>query len=243
MSLPKLDVPLYKLITPSDKKEITYRPFLVKEEKILYMAYESKDSDEIKMAIKQVINNCIVGGYDVDNAPTFDIEWILINLRIRSVGGKIENNLICNNTIDGKEVCNTPFKVEIDLNEIKINNEEDKNYSKKTTIELDPNKKMGVILRYPRFSFVKNINTEGFDYDLLKEVVQSIYDKTTTYLLEEQPNEDIETFFDSLNKEQYDKIIQFIKDIPKFSIEKYHKCPKCGFNHVIKSDDVLDFFT
>ncbi len=244
MSLPKLDIPIYKLTLPSTGKEVAFRPFLIKEEKILFMAYESKDPEEIKNAIKQIINNCLIDPINVDESPVFDIEWILINLRIRSVGNKIENDLICNNSIDDQGTkCNTPFKVSLDLNDIKINNGKELHYKKRTNIELDPKKKTGVILRYPRYSFVKDINSQGFDYALLKEVIESVYDANTVYPLSEQPEEDISAFFDSLSKEQYDKIVEFIQDIPKYSIDKYYKCPKCGFNHRIHSEDIFSFFT
>ena len=112
MTLPKIDVPTYDVTLPSSGKEIRIRPFLVKEEKLLLMAVESKDSENIIKTTKQVINNCIVSGdIDLDKIPFFDVDYLFIALRAKSIGEKIEVNYRCNNNVGGQP-CNGVFNVE-----------------------------------------------------------------------------------------------------------------------------------
>src|SRR5882724_6908470 len=120
MSLPKNDIPIYTTILKSDDKvTIKYRPFVVKEEKIMLMAAQSKEEVEIKEAIKQILTNCVISPTDFnpDDLPMFDVEWLLINLRIRSVGSKIDTEYLCNNIIKDI-VCNEPFTISINLDDV-----------------------------------------------------------------------------------------------------------------------------
>ena len=123
MSLPKIDVPLYDLTLPSNGKKLSFRPFLVKEEKIMLIAAMSKEEDEVKRSIKQIINNCVVGDFNVDSAPVFDVEYVLMNIRVKSIGDVIKNEYICNNEVNGVK-CGAEFGVEIRLNDIVVEKQE-----------------------------------------------------------------------------------------------------------------------
>lgn len=241
MALPKLIVPNYSLTLPSNGKKLTYRPFLVKEEKIMLIAAQSQDPVEIKNAIAQIITNCILDpDFKVLETPTFDIIWILINLRIQSIGGKVTNNYTCQNAIVENSIekkCNTPFEITYNLKDIEII--QDKTLSKE--IKLSP--QIGVKLRYPRFSIVEDMNeTSDFDFTLLKEVIEFIYDAEGTYKLSEQSEQEINEFFESLTKDQFRMIEDFLAKLPRFEVNKEHRCESCGFLHKIKVDDLASFF-
>ncbi len=150
MPLPKIATPTYSLVLPSTEKEIDYRPFLVKEEKLLVIALESEDTKQITNAIKAVIKACVLTkGIKVENLPTFDIEYLFLNIRGKSVGEELDVNIICP---DDEE---TQVQVQIDLDDIKINKSEDHT----NKIQLDKNLMME--MKYPSLNeFIKN----NFDF-------------------------------------------------------------------------------
>ena len=203
------------------------------------MASLSKEEAEIKRAIKQIINNCLIDKFDIDNAPIFDIEFIMLNLRIKSIGDVVKNQYICNNVIDEEteEQCGNEFTVDIKLNDIEIKKEEVKD-----EIWLTP--EVGVKMRWPRFSSLKRASDKvtGYDYDILADCIEYIFDKDQTYKMKEQTKEEIANFFDGLNKEQFDKIQAYLEKTPKFEVHKEHKCSKCGYNHNIYIKDLTSFF-
>lgn len=236
MALPKIEYPIYNLILPSTGKKINYRPFLVKEEKLFLMAALSEDSEEVKNTIIQIINNCILSeDFNIKNAPVFDVEFILLNLRIRSIGGVIKNEYTCNNEIDGTK-CGNEFKLDFDLNSIKVIKE-------KTDDEFMLTDKIGIKMKWPRFATLKKKDKpDAFDYDVLADSVDYVFDDSGTHKFREQTKEEITQFFDSLNKDQFQKILDYLNKLPKFEMKKEHKCEKCGFNHVIEVNDLTSFF-
>ena len=173
MPLPKISTPIYDLVLPSTEKKIKYRPFLVKEEKLLVLALETEDTKEITNAVQQVLNNCIqTKGIKVDKLPTFDIEYLFLNIRAKSVGESIEVNLICPD--DGV----TEAKVTINVDDIKI--EKDKKHEK--TIKLGDDLFMD--MKYPSLSeFIKSNfdpnETVDMDasFELISGCVEKIYNE------------------------------------------------------------------
>lgn len=236
MSLPKIDVPLYDLTLPSNGKKLSFRPFLVKEEKIMLIAAMSKEEDEVKRSIKQIINNCVVGDFNVDSAPVFDVEYVLMNIRVKSIGDVIKNEYICNNEVNGVK-CGAEFGVEIRLNDIVVEKQE-------VNPEIWLTDKIGVKMKWPTFSSLKSKKPKDqtFDYELLTNCIEYIFDKEQTYKLKEQSKQEIEEFFDGLNKEQFDMMVEYLSKIPKFEVHKEEACPKCGFKHQIDIKDMLSFF-
>lgn len=238
MSLPKIDVPMYEAILPSNGKRVSFRPFLVKEEKIMLMAALSQDEDEIKKSIRQIINNCLINSdFDVDTAPVFDVEFLLMNIRIKSIGDVIKNEYVCKNEVSGTE-CGEEFTIDIRLNDIEVIKPE------KVENEMWLTDKVGVKMRWPAFSAMKKktAKEKAFDYDLLTSCIEYIFDKEQTYKVKEQSKQEMEEFFDGLNKEQFDKMVDFLANVPKFEVHKIKKCPKCGFEHHIDIGDMLSFF-
>jgi len=235
MPLPKIDVPIYEMTLPSNGKKISYRPFLVKEEKIMLMAASSEDQNEIKTAIKQIVRNCVLDeDFDIDAAPVFDIEYILINLRIKSVGDQITTEYICNNVVNDKP-CNHSFKIATKLSDIKtIKNDKIKS-------EIWLTKDLGIKMQFPKFGAVKT-SDEIFDYGLIAECVEYVFDKDNTYSLKDQSKQEITDFFDSLSKDQFAKISEFLDNVPRFESRLKHKCEKCGFDHELIKDDYASFF-
>ena len=150
MSLPKLNVPVYEAILPSTETVIKYRPFLVKEEKILLTAMESEDDKTISNAVKQIINNCVQGELDVDRLPTFDIEYLFLRLRAKSVGEEVTIGLKpwgCPQN-DGK-LCENTTEVKVNLEEVKV--EKNKDHTNKIMLTDD----IGIILSYPNIESIK----------------------------------------------------------------------------------------
>ena len=166
MPLPKIATPTYELVLPSTKKTIKYRPFLVKEEKLLVLALETEDQKEITTAVKSVIKNCIsTRGVKVESLPTFDIEYLFLNIRGKSVGESVDVNIICPD--DGE----TEVKVTIDLDDIKVQFDEEHN----KTIKLDDQYFMD--MKYPSLDqFIKNnFEFENPDMDQSFEVLSLIH--------------------------------------------------------------------
>ena len=250
--LPKIDVPTFTMKLKSNDQKITCRPYLVKEEKIMLIAAQTEDPASIKEAIRQVITNCVVepGDFDVEELPLTDIEWILINLRMNSVGDPIIIDYECKqemepvkDEITGEEVqtlCNTPFQIKVSLKDMKTDPED---YPDK---ELWITDNIMLTMRYPRFEFVKedqdpnNIN----DLDIIKEAVESVYDKNTDqyHKLEESTDKDIIEFFDRLSIPEFEKIRVFLSSMPRYYALKTHTCENCGKEHTLVVDDLQSFF-
>lgn len=236
MTLPKISTPIYDLTLPSNGKKISYRPFLVKEEKILLMAASSVDEEEIKKFILQVVRNCVLDeDFDPNKAATFDIEYILINLRIRSVGEEIKNTYTCNSLVNEKR-CGGSFDVPISLAELAVIKDE----SLKSEIELAPD--VIVKMKYPKFSDAKKNSSEMFDYDLIIDSLDTISIKNQLYSPKDQSRQELIDFLESLTKEQFSKLSEFFGKLPRFEIRKEIPCPKCGFKHNIVVDDLASFF-
>ena len=145
MALPKIDAPVYEIVLPLSKKKLKYRPFLVKEQRNLLMAMESKDYDTIEQNIKQVLHNCtLTENVDVDELPVIDIEYYFIQLRAKSVGEISENKYVCNNLVDGVE-CGSIMNVEVNLLDIEVVKDDEV----KDTIKL--NDTFTIKLNYPKY--------------------------------------------------------------------------------------------
>lgn len=236
--LPKLVTPIYSLTLPSNGVQITYRPFLVKEEKIMLIARESQDPDEIKSAIETVVTNCVITprDFNVKEAATYDVEWILINLRIKSLGGNIKQEFRCTSLLDDETICSEPFSIEIDLEKIE---------TKKNDIssEIWLTDEVGIKMRSPRFGNMKPLETEDFDFALSKEAVEYIFTKDGTVTkTDETPDPELQEFFDSMTLPQWEKIAEYLSSLPKFEVNHKHTCPKCKNVHEVRVDDLQNFF-
>lgn len=240
--LPKIDVPVYTVTIPSSKKTIKVRPFNVKEEKLLLMAAESKSGEEIVNTVKQVINNCIISGsFDVDKAPFFDVDFLFIFLRAKSIGESVDINLTCRNILvneDGRS-CDHTFETKMDI----ANNEIIYNEDITDDIKLD--KTSGVKMKYPNYSLIKQLDDTPDNEKKTKIIMNSIehiYDKKGVYSAKDYSSKELKDFIEGLTEENYKKLENYIDNFPSFLVKIEADCPKCGFHHVVRYADFLDFF-
>ena len=232
MPLPKIATPTYELVLPSSDRKIKYRPFLVKEEKILIIAMESEDQKQITNAIKSVINNCILSrGIKVDKLSTFDIEYLFLNIRGKSVGENVEVLITCPD--DEK----TQVPVMIPLDEIKVQKHPDHNKD----IKLDDN--LVLRMKYPSLSeFIKsnfdltgNIGVEE-SFDLIISCIDQIYNEEESWTSADCTKKEMVEFLDQLNSKQFTEIENFFDTMPKLS----HTVKVTNPETKVKSDIVLE---
>ena len=227
MALPKMNVPVYEAILPSTEKVIKYRPFLVKEEKILLTALEADETEALSIAVKQIVNNCVQGELDVDELPTFDIEYLFLRLRAKSVGEKVTVGLRpwgCPNN-EGK-LCENSTSVEINLEEVKV----DKSKASSSKIMLDD--KIGIKMKYPDIDAVNIIGTssEAAGMDVIRGCVDMIFTKEETYERDSFTDKELDEFIDSLNSQQFKLIKDFFDNMPVLTHTVKYKCETCGEN-------------
>ena len=207
MALPKIKVPTYSLELPSTGKKIEYRSFLVKEQKLLLIAQESNNEDEIFNAIKTIVESCTFGKIDASNAPLFDIEYIFIKMRGKSVGEKVKLNVTCPD--DEK----TKVPVEVNLEDINVQ------MTKNHTNEINLTDNIKLIMKYPILSDMKNIKTDGgqsdFIFDILEHCIQEIHEGETVFNKVDITKKDLEEFIDQFTIDQLNDVIQFFDTMPK----------------------------
>jgi hypothetical protein len=240
MALPKIDTPVYEITLPLSKKQIRFRPFLVKEQKNLLMAMEADDSDTIERNIRQVLTNCTVTeGIDIDKLPVVDVEFYFLNLRARSVGEVVEGDYICNNKVDDKE-CGGKMKLSFNLLEIQV----DMDPNRKDIIQITD--KIAIKLKYPEFSLVNKLKEKESAVDIAFEIIadsiEFIFDGEQYYYANETPRDEMLQFLESLNQEQFKKLEQFFDDLPVLNKKVEMKCAKCGFVHTINMQGLASFF-
>ena len=239
MPLPKIVTPTYHLILPSTKQEIKYRPFLVKEEKVLVLALESQDNKQISTAIKTVLNNCIqTKGIKIEQLPTFDIEYLFLNIRGKSVGEEVEVRIICP---DDEE---TTVPVKIALDEIKVQELEEHNKD----IKLDSNLVMR--LKYPSLEeFIKNNfdftgNNANIDqsFDLIASCIDIIYNEEESWESSDVTKKELLEFLEQLNSKQFKEIEKFFETMPKLSHKIQVTNPKTKVKSTVVLEGLASFF-
>ena len=205
MALPKLNTPTYELELPSTSKKIKYRPFLVKEQKILMMAQDSEDETEISEAVGSLVQSCTFGEIDPKTSPMFDIEFLFLKIRGKSVGDKIELNLICPD--DGK----TQVKKTIDLEDVGIHMLEDH------TNEIAVSDECKIIFRYPILSDMKGVAVSDISsaFSVISSCISEIHYGDDIYNKNDISEKDVEEFIDSLTGEQFEKVTGFFQTMPK----------------------------
>ena len=224
MALPKLNVPVYEAILPSTEKVIKYRPFLVKEEKLLFTAQESGE-EAVLPAVKQIIKNCVQGELDIDNMPLFDIEYLFLRLRAKSVGEEVTLGLKpwgCPQ--NNGELCEFTTEVSVNLEEIKC--VKDKKHTSK--IMLDD--KIGIMMKYPDISQMNIKETENdiMGMKIIKNSINMIFTKEDTHERDSFTEKELDEFVDSLNTKQMDKIRNFFETMPTLKHTVKYNCKTCG---------------
>ena len=238
MPLPKISTPTYELTLPSTGKSIQYRPFLVKEEKVLVIALESEDTKQITTAIKNVIKSCIqTRGVKVESLPTFDIEYLFLNIRGKSVGEVVEVNLVCP---DDNE---TTVKAEINLDDIQV--EKTEGHTNKIKIDNE----IMMEMKYPSLDeFIKNNfdMTGGSDMDQSFELIASCIDKIYTadevWTAADCTKKEIREFLEQMNSSQFKEIENFYTTMPKLSHTLEITNPKTKVTSEVVLEGLASFF-
>ena len=238
MPLPTISTPTYELELPSTEQTIEYRPFLVKEEKLLVLALESEDTKQITTAIKTVIKNCIkTDGIHVESLPTFDIEYLFLNIRGKSVGEELEVNVLCPDDED------TYVPVKIDIDDIKVskNSEHSKNIQIDNTLAME--------MKYPsldqfiksNFDFSDNISVEQ-SFDLIASCISQVFTAEESWAVEDLSKKEVVEFLDQMNSSQFKKIEKFFETMPKLSHELQVTNPKTKKKSTVVLEALSSFF-
>ena len=238
MPLPKIATPTYELELPSSGQTVRFRPFLVKEEKVLVLALESEDTKQITNAIKAVIKGCIqTKGIKVETLPTFDIEFLFLNIRGKSVGENIELNIIC----PDDETTEVP--VTIDLDEIRVQTNDDH------TKQIKINDNLMMEMKYPSLDqFIKN----NFDFedksvmdqsfDLIASCVDKIYSEEEVWAANDCTKKEIKDFLEQMNSSQFKEIEKFFETMPKLSHKVKVTNPKTKVESEVALEGLTSFF-
>lgn len=238
MALPQLTTPEFETTIPSSKEPIKFRPFLVKEEKILYMALESSDHKEIFNSIMNILKSCILTpGIDFNSFTSYDLEYLFMKLRAKSVGEKIDISLRHVNE-DFKSKCKDITEVQIDIDAIQVVFPE----GHENKIQITDT--IGMKLNDPKassFSAVDSTNDVERVIDLICDCVDVVYDADNVY--DEFTKDELKEFLDGLTKEQFEQVINFFNTMPKLSHDITFKCEHCGEEETVTLEGMQSFFT
>ena len=236
MALPKINTPTYELVVPSTNEKIKYRPFLVKEEKILLIAMESNENNQILQAVKDIVLECTFNKLDLGDMPMFDVEYIFLQIRGKSVGEVSKLSLLCQD--DGETYAN----VEVDLNDINV--EVSENHTNK--IELTD--EMGIIMKYPTLDAfndtgISEINSKNM-LDVISSCILQIYDKKGEEVFDakDQTQEELTNFIGDLNSKQFKDLQNFFETMPKLQHTVIVKNPKTEVENKVVLQGLNDFF-
>ena len=230
MALPKLETPTYNVVIPSSKREVEIRPFLVKEEKVLMIAQESKDNKQILKAIKTILIACSDGKIKPDELTVYDIEYLFLQLRAVSVGETADLKVKC-------AACDHEDEVTINLKEIEVVFPE-----KEVDSNIDLGKGVGMTLKPISMKEVESIKD---DQDLLETIaltIDTIYDDDNVYPAKDSTKKELVEFVESLSHSHLEKIQEYIQNQPKLRYELTWTCTKCGHNNKIVLEGLQSFF-
>ena len=233
MALPKLENPTYAIEVPSLDRRVEFRPFLVKEEKVLMIAQESKDEKKILKTIKDIISACSFNKLDPNECTSSDIEYLFLQLRAKSVGENVEIRVKC-------EECGEYAKIKINLEDIKLSEVEDID----NTIEITDS--IGVVLKHVSMAEAEKVDKKDSEKafnQMLVYSIESIYDADSVYPASESTEKELIEFIDSLSHKHLEKIQAFIQNVPKLQHTVKFKCKACGHENEIVLEGIESFFS
>ena len=237
MALPVANTAKYELMLPSQQKTIKFRPFLVKEEKVLLMAMESGESKEMLSAIKEIVKSCTFGEMQAEDYPMFDIEYVFLQIRSKSVGEKTKLKVLCPD--DGKTYAET----EIDLSKIEVYVDDDHS----PNILIDEDRKLGVVMRYPALKDVDADTLQGDiniqkTYKMITNCIEQIYEDEEVYLRKDTSNKELQEFVDNLSADQMKKLSKFYNTMPRLEHIVKVKNPKTEVESEVTLKGLASFF-
>tara|TARA_R110002050_G_scaffold129535_2_gene251032 strand:- start:1004 stop:1717 length:714 start_codon:yes stop_codon:yes gene_type:complete len=236
MALPKLEVPIYELTVPSTDEKIKYRPFLIKEEKILLIAMESGANEDVIQAVKQIVSECTFNTLKLGDMPMFDVEYIFLQIRSKSVGEVSKLKILCRD--DGETYAN----VEVDLTEIEVQVNDDH------TNKIELTDEMGVIMKYPT---IDSFSTAGISditadnmLDVIVACIDKIYDKKgeEVYDSKDSSKKELMDFVEQMNTQQFQDVQAFFDSMPKLRHEVTVVNPKTKVENIVALSGLNDFF-
>jgi len=237
MALPVLETPTYELTLPSADVQVKFRPFLVKEEKILLQALESGENKEIVRVLKDIVNTCTFGQLDGGNMPTFDLEYVFLQIRAKSVGEIAKVNLLCP---DDKK---TYAPVEIDLTKVEV--EVDDNHTNK--IMIDEERNLGVIMKYPTIDSVEpdsklgDLKTDKL-FEMIAACIHEIFEGEKIHSAKDYSKEEMMKFLEGLDRQSFDKMNAFFETMPQLKHEVELVNPKTKVTSKLVLKGAQDFF-
>ncbi len=229
MSLPKLNTPVYEAILPSTDKVIKFRPFLVKEEKVLLTAMEDGSQTALMNAIKTILKNCVQGNLDVERLPLFDIEYLFLKLRSKSIGEISEIGLKCTDM-----ECGGVNQLSINMDEIEVTKPE--GHNRKIMISDD----VGVMMSYPVMKTSGITEEDGMA--IVKDCIEMIFTEEETHERDSFTSKELDEFIDSMDTKQFAKIKEFFDTMPKLQHTINYKCVKCGEDKEVTLQGLDSFF-
>ena len=233
MALPVINTPIYELELPSTKEKITYRPFLVKEEKILLVAMEEEKEENMIRAVKQIVNNCTFESLNVDNLPMLDLEFIFLRERAKSVGEIATVNIL---SPDDEK---TYVKVDVNLEEVKVKFDKKHNKKIKLTDEIV------IEMSYPNLSLVENtgdLSDAEQIFSMIGRCIERIFDGETIYEKSDFTHKELDVFLDSLSTQQFEEVQNFFNTMPKLSHTVEFTNPKTKKKQKITLEGMQSFF-
>ena len=236
MALPKFnDTPKYELVIPSTQDKIKFRPFLVKEQKVLLIAMETQDQSQILNAIVDTIQSCIMSDINITMLTSFDIEYIFTQIRAKSVGEKSTIQIAC-------DECERTSTVDIDLEKIKVS-------VVKQNMFLKLNDQYTVKLRYPKYQYMLNNevlkNTDSMTeslYELIIGCLDKLQSDDDIILFDDESREEVNKFLESFTSKQFEEVVQFVQNMPKMSHVVEFNCEHCNHPNKITLQGINDFF-
>jgi hypothetical protein len=243
MALPKINTPIFELTLSSTGESVKYRPFLMKEQKILLLALESGETKSIMTAVKQIINNCVVGDIDVEKLPIFDLEYFFMRLRGKSIGETVDLQLRHPTGLNSKdEECQHVTKFTFNIMEVEV----EKTITHTDKIIIDEETGLGIKLKYPTADFtemdIDNLSQLDVAVKMLISCIDYIYDKEEIYKKEDSTLLELQEFVDSLSQEQFKTVMNFFETMPKLKHTINWKCTGCGCDDEVTLEGMGNFF-
>lgn len=237
MALPMSTITPYSMTIPSTGKKIKFRPFLIREEKMLLLAQQSEDLEVMVDTLKSMIESCVQDDVDVDSLATFDLEYMFTQIRSKSVEENVELLFRCDTCEDEKAVA----KVGIDLTTLNVY--KDPNHTNKIPLFDD----VGIVMKYPTIEVIKTIQDSEEDdvdaiFDSVVECIDYIYSDDEVFSAKDQTREELMEFLNNLTPGQFDKIRNFFETMPKLKTEVDYNCPVCGTHHHKVLEGLSSFF-
>lgn len=241
--LPKIDTPIYEVKLISNDKVVKFRPFLVKEQKLFLMNTENDDVEATIKVIRQVLKNCVLTDIDIDALPVFDLEYLFMHLRARSVSEVVNLKYRCNNIIkdekDEDKDCGTVNDISFSVLEVQPT------INEAHTKKFQLTDKIGIIMKYPTFEMMqKSVGKEdtAIIMDLIYNSIEQVYDEDTVYHMKDSSKEEIVEFIDNLQQKDLENIRNFFDTMPKIQKKIDYKCKKCGYQENITLEGMQSFF-